>query len=330
MRLRPARSFFVLLVLLLVLPLASGCTRPPDMVRAAQPDWAVRVLGGPVEIALVLRTGALLADPVWGPAMRRSLDKRKSATDGMGSAAPDMLRGGDNLVFSESIELYGAVMPNSRYAMGASDELAAQDLRVIAVLRKAPAGLDPRSFAGKNAQATWRPPRILPSGVAEYAPNPNANGYFLYVMPGGTWIIVDGATAPRASQVFATTSVAPPLPTFEPDALVALYAGPGIVNIARTKTPEERARLAAVQGVAFVMRPGNTGEFFVRVKYNSSAAAAATETEVKDAVAKVGKNDELLTLVLAALVSVDIDRDDDVLTMKATIHRVLLDRIARQ
>jgi hypothetical protein len=131
------------------------------MARAAQPDWAVSVLGGPVQIALVMRTGALLADPIWGPTLRRSFDKRKSGNESAGSAGPDVVRGG------------------------------------------VPPRLDPLALGGKNGLATWRAPGILPSGVAEYAPNPNANGYVLYVIPGGTWVLVDGATAPRANRVFA-------------------------------------------------------------------------------------------------------------------------------
>lgn len=167
-------------------------------------------------------------------------------------------------------------------------------------------------------------------GVAEYAPNPNANGYVLYVIPGGTWVLVDGATALRANRVFAQTAAAPPLPTFESDALFAVYAGPGIIDVARAKTEGDKARLAAVEGVSFVMRPGPTGEFVFRVNYTDSAAAKASEREVKDAMEKVGKGDALLMVVLAALVSVDVDRDDDVLTLKATLHRALLDRLARE
>jgi hypothetical protein len=326
---RAARSWFVLAVLLLAV-LASGCSgRPPDMARAAQPDWAVNVLGGPVQIALVVRTGALLQDPVWGPAIRRSLDKRKSSSES-GSAGPDVVRGGDALAFSSTIELYGALLPGTPYAMGTSDDLRASDVRVIAVMRQVPPGLSPLAIAGKNGLATWRPARILPSGVAEHAPNPNANGYYLYVIPGGTWVLVDGATAPRANRVFSQTASAPPLPTFEPDALFAVYGGPGVISVARAKTPDERARLAAVEGVAFVMRPGQTGEFIVRVKYTDSASAKASEREVNDAIAKIGRNDALLTVILAALVSVDVDRDDDVLTLKATLHRALLDRLARE
>jgi hypothetical protein len=214
--------------------------------------------------------------------------------------------------------------------MGTSEELRASDVRVIAVMRQVPPGMSPLAIAGKNGQATWRPARMLPSGVAEHAPNPNANGYFLYVIPGGTWVLVDGATAPSANRVFAQTSSAPPLPTFESDALFAVYAGPGIVSLARAKTSDERARLASVEAVSFVMRPGQTGEFILRVKYTDSSAAKASEREVKDAMAKVGKGDALLMVVLAALVAVDIDRDDDVLTLKATLHRALLDRIARE
>lgn len=300
------------------------------MARAAQPDWAVNVLGGPVQIALVMRTGALLQDPVWGPAIRRSLDKRKGSSEGSGSAGPDVVRGGDALAFSNTIELYGALLPSSPYAMGTSDDLRASDVRVIAVMRQVPPGLSPLALAGKNGIATWRPARILPSGVAEHAPNPNANGYYVYVLPGGTWVLVDGATAPSATRVFSQTSAAPPLPTFEPDALFAIYGGPSIVHLARTKNPEERARLAAVEGVAFVMRPGQTGEFIVRVKYTDTSSAKAGEREVNDAIAKIGKSDPLVTVILAALVSVDVDRDDDVLTLKATLHRALLDRLARE
>lgn len=300
------------------------------MARAAQPDWAVRILGGPVQIALVMRTGALLQDPVWGAALRRSLDKRTSSSESAGSAGPDVVRGGDALVFSSMIELYAAILPGSPYAMGRSEDLRPTDLRLIAVMRQVPPGLDPLAIGGKNGKATWRPPRILPSGVAEYAPNPNANGYFLYVIPGGTWVLVDGATAASANRVFAQTSSAPPLPTFEPDALFAVYAGPGIVSVARAKSQEERAHLASVEAVSFVMRPGPTGELLMRVKYTNIDAAKASEQEVKDAMQKVGKGDALVMVILAALVSVDLDRDDDVLTLKATIHRALLDRIARE
>jgi hypothetical protein len=328
MRLRVARVWLALSVLSVAL-LALGCGRPPNLSRAAQPDWAVSVLGGPIELALVMRTGALLSDPVWGPALRRSMDKRKGRMESSGSAGPDVLRGGDALVFSAVIEVYGAILPGTPYATGASEDLRAQDVRLIAVLRQVPPGLDPLALGGKNGAATWRPPRILPSGVAEYAPNPNANGYFLYVLPGGTWVLVDGATAPRAGQVFARTSAAPPLPTFEPDALVAVYAGPSLVGVARNRAHDERARLAAIEALTLTMRPGQTGEFVMRVKYTSTDAAKASEREIRDAMAKVGRNDELVALILAALVSFDLDRDDDVLTMKATIHRVLLDRIAR-
>jgi hypothetical protein len=323
MPVRPARFWFVLPILLLAL-FVSGCPRPPDMARAAQPDWAVRILGGPVQIALVMRTGALLEDPVWGPAIRRSLDKRKSSSESAGSAGPDVVRGGD------AIELYGAILPGSPYAMGTSEDLRSADVRVVAVIRQVPPGLNPLAIGGKNGQATWRPARILPSGVAEYAPHPNANGYFLYVIPGGTWVLVDGATAPSANRVFAQTSSAPPLPTFESDALFAVYAGPSIVSLARVKTQDERARLASVEAVSFVMRPGQTGEFILRVKYTNNDAARASEQEVKDAMQKVGKGDPLVMLILAALVSVDLDRDDDVLTLKATLHRALLDRLARE
>lgn len=326
---RRESSWLVAAVVLLAL-FASGCSRPPDMARAAQPDWAVDVLGGPVGMALIVRTGALLQDPVWGPMLRRSIDKRKSSSESAGTAGPDVVRGGDALASSGAIELYGAIMPGSPYAMGTSEDLQARDVRVIAVMRQVPPQLNPLAIGGKNGQATWRPPRMLPSGVAEYAPNPNANGYFLYVMPGGTWVLVDGATAQRANRVFAQTSAAPPLPTFESDALFAVYAGPGIVSLARAKSSDERARLAAVEGISFAMRPGQTGEFVLRVKYTDSAAAKASEREVKDAIEKVGKSDAVLTLVLAALVSVDIDRDDEVLTLKATLHRTLLDRLAKE
>ena len=329
MPLRTARFWFVLPILLLAL-FVSGCTRPPDMARAAQPDWAVRILGGPVQVALVMRTAALLRDPVWGPAIRRSLDKSKSSSESAGSAGPDVVRGGDALAFSNTIELYGAIVPGSPYAMGTSEDLRSSDIRLIVVMRQVPPSLNPLAIGGKNGQATWRPARILPSGVAEYAPNPNANGYFLYVIPGGTWVLVDGATGPSANRVFAQTSEAPPLPTFESDALFAAYAGPGIVSLARAKTQDERARLAAVEAISFVMRPGKTGEFVIRVKYTNSDAAKASEREVKDAMEKVGKGDPIVMVILAALVSIDLDRDDDVLTLKATLHRALLDRLARE
>jgi hypothetical protein len=328
MRLCVARVWLALSVLVVAV-LATGCGRPPNLSRAAQPDWAVSVLGGPVEIALVMRTGALLADPVWGPPLRRSMDKRKGRMESSGSAGPDVVRGGDALALSAVIEVYGAILPGAPYLTGASDDLRAQDVRLVAVLRQVPPGLNPLALGGKNGAATWRPPRMLPSGVAEYAPNPNANGYFLYVLPGGTWVLVDGATAGRAGQVFARTSVAPPLPTFEPDALVALYAGSSVVGLARNRTPEQSAKLAVMEAFTLTMRPGPTGEFVMRVKYTSVDAAKASEREIRDAMAKVGRNDELVAIILAALVSVDLDRDDDVLTMKATIHRVLLDRIAR-
>ncbi len=329
MLLRTARSWLVLPILLLAL-IVSGCTRPPDMARAAQPDWAVRILGGPIQLALVMRTGALLRDPVWGPAIRQSLDKRKSSSDRAGSAAPDVARGGDMLAFSNTIEFYSAILPGSPYAMGTSEDLRSADVRVIAVMRQVPPSLNPLAIGGKNGQATWRPPRILPSGVAEYAPNPNANGYFLYVIPGGTWVLVDGATAPSANRVFAQTSEAPPLPTFESDALFSVYAGPGIMSLARARTQDEHAGLASVEAISFVMRPGQTGEFVLRVKYTNSDAAKASERGLKDAMEKVGKGDPLVMVILAALVSVDLDRDDDVLTLKATLHRALLDRLARE
>lgn len=86
------------------------------------------------------------------------------------------------------------------------------------------------------------------------------------------------------------------------------YAGPGILSLARAKTQDERARLASVEAISFVMRPGQTGEFME----------------------KVGKGDPLVMVILAALVSVDLDRDDDILTLKATLHRALLDRLARE
>ncbi len=102
------------------------------------------------------------------------------------------------------------------------------------------------------------------------------------------------------------------------------------MNIARTKTQQERARLASVEAVSFVMRPGQTGEFILRAKYTNADAAKASEGEVKDAMQNVGKADPLVMVILAALVSVDLDRDDDVLTLKATLHRALLDRLARE
>jgi hypothetical protein len=76
--------------------------------------------------------------------------------------------------------------------------------------------------------------------------------------------------------------------------------------------------------------PRLRAEFILGVKYIDDASAKASEREVNDAIAKVGKSDPLVAVLVAALVSVDVDRDDGLLTLKATLHRALLERIARE
>ena len=297
-----ARPWIVVVLLSLVVALVGCAGKPapaPIFPGAAPAAFLERAFGAPAEIVLVGHLSDLLRDPVYGPSAQHTfstaLGARTADSDG------PSLRGLLALSAIDRAELY--IVTRS----------AQEPTRMIAVLRGVPVSVSPLTFVREDGTQAYRYSRTFPSGISEYAPNPNAHGW-VFALPDHTWIIADDATAPRVASLLAADPSAPPPPGFAPDALVAVYFAPGIFEKARAagwlrqQTPSE--------GAILVIHSGRSGEISLLAKFANDAQAAQAVQEVR-----AGFTDFL------ARVPHEMVRSGDLVTLRIKLTKEMSERL---
>lgn len=210
------------------------------------------MLGGKPDAYFVLRMDKALADPVYG-GPRTPFDPPPKD--------PDPLV--DEFVRSvTSVEAFGII-----------DTIDKDRSSILMVIRGRPS-LDTVKRLDKDQKLSWRAPERLPSGALYHDLSDAKTNGALVILPSGTWIAVAGPITGRVRYHFFGTSKDPPSSDYEPDALLAVWIGPGMTKLTDKKGENDMGLV----GGGIVLRSSKSGDVemsatFVDEKHAERAAA---------------------------------------------------------
>lgn len=224
-----------LFLIVVLLGVFAGCGSARSHVeRPGLSGWESQMLGAPPDAYFVIRMDKALADPVYG-GPRTPFDPPPSAQD------PEL----EAIVRSiTSVE-----------AWMVADALDRDRSSLLLVVRGHPS-LDDVRRQDKEGKLKWRSPERLPSGATFYDLSDHKTNGALIVLPSGTWVAAAGPITGRVRYHFFSTAADPPPSKYEPDALLAVWVGPGASKLAGKG---EDSKLG-LEGGALVVRSSARGD----------------------------------------------------------------------
>lgn len=332
---RPTRLLTLLVLLATTLLLAAtgaGCgARPAAIPASSSAPWVASLLGTPSHLGVIVKPSALLADPYWGPAIRRGMSKpqRQDDADDVSSAQVA------SFMASAQMELFLSVRDLARAAGAPRDRIGAETVGYVLVIRGV-GGIDPAALTSKRGERLFAPPVRLPTGVLEYAPmagwasRKRGLATFIYVMPDGTWVGVDGTSAGRARTIYSQTAASPPRMTMDSEALLA-----GFVDRAVLDAASRRAELLEapwkhdLTGGGLVLLGGHDGAIEIVLEYANGDAADRAKSWIEDLFVAACKEHEMACLLLkAAIRDVKISRDGRRVGVRFYLTEALLRKLS--
>lgn len=203
--------------------------------RIASPeasDLESDLLGGPPDARLVLRVDEATADPVYGGPPTRC-----------DQAAPVDPETEALLAAVKSIELWFV-----------ADGPKAESSSLLMLVRGRP------SLAYLQRHRTTRSlfaraPERLPSGVRAWDFSEGGTKIAFFVLPSGAWVLATGRIVGRVRYHLFSHGEDPPPPRYEPDALLAMWAGPGVLRLG-----ELAKRGDGFEGLSLAIRSSKRGD----------------------------------------------------------------------
>jgi hypothetical protein len=242
------RFLLVLGVLALVL---AGCGSARSHVEGpGLSGWESQMLGAKPDAYFVLRMDKALADPVYG-GPRTPFDPPENAEN------PELE------AFLRSV--------NGIEAWLVADALDRDRSSILMVVRGHPS-LDALKKQDKEGKIKWRTPERLPSGAVFHDLSDEKTNGALVVLPSGTWVGVTGPITGRVRYHFFSTASDPPPSSYEPDALLALWIGPGASKLAGKSDKETSSDLGLVGG-GIVLRSSKSGDMDLSATFADDAHA---------------------------------------------------------
>lgn len=307
----------------------TGCgARPAEIPSASSAPWASSLLGAPSAMGLTVRPRAIFADPYWGPAMQRSLSKdERDDPDAMSNAQVTAL------MATAQMELYVSVRDFARASSAPSSAIGAETIGYVCVMHGVP-GIDPTTLVTRRGERIFDAPVRLPSGVLELSPAQTFRARrkglasSLFVMPDGTWVLVDQGTEPRARSVYAQTSSSPP--RAGGDSLLA-----GFVDHVMFDAASRRASIfdapwrQDLTGAGVVLLGGHDGAIELVLEYASSDAADRAKTFTEDLLVAACKERELACLLAKiAIRDVKVSRSGQRVGMRFYLTELVLQKLS--
>ncbi|MCC6903960.1 MAG: hypothetical protein IT377_33640 [Polyangiaceae bacterium] len=130
----------------------------------------------------------------------------------------------------------------------------------------------------KDTRALFaREPERLPTGVRLYDFKQGGTHVAFFVLPSGSWVIATGRIVGRVRYHFFSHGGDPPAARQEPDALLAMWVGPGVMRLA-----DFSKRGGGFEGLSVAVRSSARGDMeasatFIDDKHANEAQAALTE-----------------------------------------------------
>lgn len=318
---------------LLVVLFAVGCGSKPSSTPIAPSNaWVASILGGPSNMSLVLRPQAISNDPYWGPPVQRAVAKLSSSKEDADDVPNAQLT---PFLQATQIEMYVAVRDANRLAHAPKDGVGAESLGYVYTVRGVPR-LDPLQLTTNRHERLWSPPVRLPSGVLELAPSPayaqrkHGLAAWLFIMPDGTWVGVDQASAQRAHGIYAESAFAPPAASFDGEGLFGGFvdraALEAVSSRAEAKSDVWRRNLGAA---GIVLYGGREGALEAILDYGDSDDASRTQDWIESEMKAACQNHELVCIVVkAAIRDVKVSRDGRRVGVRFFLSEALLRKIS--
>ncbi len=290
----------------------AGCS---SVEAPPRPDvgWYTRVLGGPANVALVVRMKDMLTDPYYGPMVREAFARRAHGPNDATAAAAQ----------AEELDVVASVSPAT----------SSQNAAAVGVIY-APPAVDPASLVDDHGQRYFDAPRTLPSGVLEYPSHPSQDAGVLFAER-GAWILAHGDTVARVRAAVSDSPAPPARLDLEPDALLAVDIQASALeepDLKKVKLSDSTRRVfdSMEEGV-FAVGHGPSGDFVGRVWFTSDEGAKELESKMRDAMKPGADCDATCLLARALLLSlVDMRRDGRRVSVRVHVPELVMRGLAEK
>lgn len=300
----------VIAALALALAGCGGGEPPPRAARPVvkQAAWQDAFDGTP-EVLGVVRPKALIRDGVYGNLFKTLVRASIAKSALRGTSAMEIVESCDELVFGL------VTTPETGRPSGAL------------VLSGVAAAHDPAKLVDEAGQPLFRI-RDERATIPEYAPVSGAAGA-LFVLPGRTWVVTEGAMSARARQAFSAPA-GRPRPVVDETALFAVRVGPEIVTAPRyAKSQLFGPVVRRLDSATVALEPDAKGVRLV-LKYTDGDAAAYGEMQLKRVLSAIVESDpKKFAWLGAALMEATGSRSGETVTVRYPVPPQLLEDLSK-